>query len=117
MDLETKLGEQIRKLRKRQDLSIEELAFRAEIHHNYLGDIERGRRNPSIRSLEKIAQGLKVGIKELFNFETVIRKPLENEKYKLSQQFFSLIKDKDITNQKLLFNVLKALAKEIKKKK
>lgn len=117
MNLQTKIGEQIRKLRRRQGLSIEELAFRAGIHHNYLGDIERGRRNPSIRSLEKIAQGLNVSIKELFNFQTVPFKPAESEKYKLSQQFLSLIKDKDITNQRILLKVLKTLAKEIEKKK
>lgn len=29
------------------------------MHPNYLGDIERGRRNPSLQNLQKIARGLK----------------------------------------------------------
>ncbi|MEW6040258.1 MAG: helix-turn-helix transcriptional regulator, partial [Elusimicrobiota bacterium] len=34
---------------------------------NYLADIERGKRNPSVKSLQKIASGLKVKIYRFFN--------------------------------------------------
>ncbi|MFH1619768.1 MAG: helix-turn-helix domain-containing protein [bacterium] len=60
------VGGKIRQFRMRAGLTIEELAFRAGVHHNYLGDLERGNRNPSLANLEKIARGLKVSLRELF---------------------------------------------------
>jgi transcriptional regulator with XRE-family HTH domain len=39
-------------------LSQEELAERAELDRTYVSGIERGRRNPSLRILQQIAEGL-----------------------------------------------------------
>ena len=61
-----KFGIRIRKLRKISKLSIEELAFRADINKNYLSDVERGKRNLSLKAIEKIARGLNVPIEALF---------------------------------------------------
>ena len=61
-----KFGIRIRKLRKISKLSIEELAFRADINKNYLSDVERGTRNLSLKAIEKIAKGLIVPIDALF---------------------------------------------------
>lgn len=54
------LGNTIRKLRKKQHLSQEELAERASIHRTYMGDVERGERNIAVLNLIKIAKALKV---------------------------------------------------------
>lgn len=61
-----KFGIRVRKLRKISKLSIEELAFRADINKNYLSDVERGKRNLSLKAIEKIARGLNVPIEALF---------------------------------------------------
>ena len=61
-----KFGERVRSLRKLANISIEELAFRADINKNYLSDVERGTRNLSLKSIDKIAKGLNVPIDALF---------------------------------------------------
>ena len=63
------VGERIRAIRKNKDLTIEELAFKSEVHPNYLGDLERGLRNPSLINMEKIARGLDVPIHALLKTE------------------------------------------------
>jgi len=64
--LQALTGRKIRQFRLEDGLTIEELAFRAQLHPNYLGDIERGTRNPSLANLKKIADGLKKPLAGLF---------------------------------------------------
>jgi len=64
-----KFGEKIRELRRAQGLSQEELAFRAGVHRNYLGGIERGERNPALENIVALAKALAVDPSELFRFE------------------------------------------------
>jgi transcriptional regulator with XRE-family HTH domain len=63
------LGRRIRGLRKKRRLSIEKLAEKAGVSARFLGDIERGRENPSISSLIKLASALSVKMSELMKFE------------------------------------------------
>lgn len=63
-DLEA-FGRAVRHWRKQKGLSQEELAERAELHRNYVGLIERGERNASIKSMFKIAQALGIGVAQL----------------------------------------------------
>lgn len=60
-----KLGEKLRRLRKKQGLSQEELGFKANLHRTYIGSIERGEQNVSVDNIHKIAKALKVSPKEL----------------------------------------------------
>lgn len=62
------LGETIKKLREDKKLTQEELADRASLNVSYLAKIENGYVNTTIRYLIKIARGLKVEVKELFEF-------------------------------------------------
>jgi transcriptional regulator with XRE-family HTH domain len=60
------LGEAIRARRTEIDgLSQEGLANLAGMHRTYVGDIERGLRNPSYRNLVKLAVTLEVPLSEL----------------------------------------------------
>jgi transcriptional regulator with XRE-family HTH domain len=59
------VGSNIRCLRDARELSQEKLAFEAEIHLTYLGGIERGRRNPSLLVLARIAKALSVSPADL----------------------------------------------------
>ena len=65
MTIEKQLGMRIRFLRKQRNLSIEDLALEAGVNKNYLSDLERGQRNPSLKILSKIAVALKISISEL----------------------------------------------------
>lgn len=65
-------GNNLRRIRKEKGLSMEVVANEAEIEYRQLGRIERGEVNTTIISLLRIAEVLKVDIKEFFDFE---RKP------------------------------------------
>ena len=56
----------VRLLRVKLGISQEELAERAGLHRTYIGMVERMERNPSLICIHKIAQGLNISIKELF---------------------------------------------------
>lgn len=61
------LGETVRRLRKDAKLTQEELAARAGLSANYVGEIERGERNPSVLALFALARGLEVLTSRLFD--------------------------------------------------
>ncbi len=68
-DLFTKaLGKHLRKIRKDKGLSMEQLAYKAEMEYRQIGRIERGEVNATVVTLFRIAEGLDVDIKELFNY-------------------------------------------------
>ena len=56
----------LRELRTARGVSQEKLAEQAGIHRTYLGGIELGLRNPSLRNVARIARALDVPIKQLF---------------------------------------------------
>lgn len=64
--IEIQFGNRVRALRITACLSQEELGDVAELHRNYISDVERGRRNISLKNIEKLANALEVEIKELF---------------------------------------------------
>ncbi|MGP1413882.1 MAG: helix-turn-helix domain-containing protein [Bacillales bacterium] len=59
------LGLRIRFLRKEKKYSIEDLALECNINTNYLSDLERGKRNPTLKVLYKICNGLNINLEEL----------------------------------------------------
>jgi transcriptional regulator with XRE-family HTH domain len=67
-DIRKKFGIHLRELRVARKLTQEELADRADMHFTYIGQIERGLRNPSLVNLEKIAKALKVNAGTLLPF-------------------------------------------------
>jgi len=66
-DLLTRLGDRIRKLRKKHGWTQVEFAERVGIDRSFLADVERGKRNISILNLELIAKGLRVSLSQLFS--------------------------------------------------
>jgi transcriptional regulator with XRE-family HTH domain len=65
-DLKTLLGMTIKTQRASLGISQEELAHRAGLHRTYVSDIERGVRNPSLDSVEKLARALELSVSQLF---------------------------------------------------
>lgn len=61
-----KVGLRIKELRRALELSQEKLALKAEVDRTYLAGVEQGKRNPSIKSLEKILKALEVSFGEFF---------------------------------------------------
>lgn len=55
----------MRELRREAGLTQEQLADRSGLHVTYIAGIETGRRNPSLRSILSLAEGLGVAAFEL----------------------------------------------------
>ncbi len=69
-DIRGEIGARIRQLRQENGLTIEETAHLAGVHPNYLGDAERGKKNFSIITLEKIAKVLEIPVSGMFSGKT-----------------------------------------------
>lgn len=65
MTVEKQLGMRIRYLRNKKKLSQEDLALAAGVNKNYLSDLERGTRNPTLRIMERIAAALEIDLATL----------------------------------------------------
>ena len=59
------LGEIIRSRRKKSGMSQEKLAEKANLHRNYVGEIERGEKAATIDTLLKIAKALGIHVRDL----------------------------------------------------
>lgn len=68
-DIRKVFGERVRELREKIGLTQEQLAERADLHPNYVGEIERGNKNASLVIIKKIADGLRVELNTLFDGE------------------------------------------------
>lgn len=60
------LGRTVRELRARRAISQEQLGFRSGLHRNYVGAIERGEINPTLKTLLSLRDGLSLPLCELF---------------------------------------------------
>ncbi|MBQ2757220.1 MAG: helix-turn-helix transcriptional regulator [Clostridia bacterium] len=71
-DIAKTLGRRIRNHRTTQGLSQEKLAELSGCHPTYIGQLERGEKNATIESIEKISAALQVSLSKLFeNLDTV----------------------------------------------
>jgi XRE family transcriptional regulator, regulator of sulfur utilization len=59
-DPDPPFGSVLRRLRQERNFTIEEAAKRAQVTANYLGDVERGQRNPTMKVVARILAGLRV---------------------------------------------------------
>lgn len=67
MDVKTRFGANVRRLREKADLSQDAFADLVGVHRTYMSGIERGKRAPSIIVVEQLAKALGVNPGELFD--------------------------------------------------
>ena len=65
-DIAKVLGQRIRNHRTSKGLSQEKLAELAGCHPTYIGQIERGEKNATVESIEKISSALDISLSKLF---------------------------------------------------
>ena len=101
-DIAKTLGARIRSYRTANKLSQEKLAELAGCHHSYIGQIERGEKNATIESIEKIARALNVSLSKLF--EKIDTQQTGERNLPLECYEFLLSKTKD--EQEHLYRIL-----------
>lgn len=65
LTLAVQFGMRVKYLREQKKMSQEDLALEANLSKNYLSDIECGRRNPTLKVMDKIAKGLHIDLSTL----------------------------------------------------
>ncbi len=67
-NVEKKFGAKLAYIRKSKKLSQMKLAELVDMNFNYIGQIERGEANVTIKTMKNIADALGIEVSELFNF-------------------------------------------------
>lgn len=90
-DVRARLGAALRELRIRRQLTQEQLAERAGLSYKFIGEIERGRGNPTVDTVARLAEALGVAIPDLFPAARADRSAA-NE-YRLSKRDVQVVRD------------------------
>lgn len=104
MEAKKLIGLRIKSLRHSEGLSQEELAERMGISSKYLSSIERGKENPTLDTVIKLAGALEIELSEIFNishegkskkdlvtFITTLLKTRDEEKLKLAARLIKAV--------------------------
>lgn len=65
MNIEKAFGIRLKQIRKTKDISQETLAEFSGLHRTYISSLERGGRNPTLTTLQSLANALEVDIRYL----------------------------------------------------
>ena len=95
------VGQRIRNYRTRKGLSQEKLAELASCHHTYIGQLERGEKNATIESIEKISLALDVPMSQLFEGLGG-----QNEDANIPLKCYELLAGKPVAEQERLYRIL-----------
>ncbi len=111
--IKIQLGNRIRNFRKQRNLSIEKLAFKADLHPTFLGLVERGESNASVTTLIKIANALDKDIVDLFSFLCIDQniEIYNTEKEELIHELVSELIKYDSAKIKLSIEIIKLCMK------
>lgn len=103
-DIQENLGVRVRSLRMAAGITQEQLAEKAGLSMKHLGELERGRSNPTLSSLQALANGLGVSVATLFDYEDAVISP-ELAK----QSLFDAIENATDKERQIILRILLAL--------
>lgn len=69
MTIQERIGKRITQLRTEKKLSQQKFAYEADIERSFLTHIEKGRKNISVGTLERIFSALEISFKDFFDSE------------------------------------------------
>ncbi len=102
MDILSAIGSKIQVMRERKGLTQDQLSERAGINAKYISAIERGQKNLTVLTLEKIAKGL-----EVEPFELILPPIYVEEGEGVKKAIDSLIRDADTKTLSLCLDFLR----------
>lgn len=106
-DITKILGQRIRSYRTSKGLSQEKLAELSACHPAYIGQIERGEKNATIESIEKISTALNVSLSQLFEKLGAVDKPTRN----IPLECYELVSEKSKSEQEQILRILTEIDK------
>ena len=100
------LGKKIKETRLKLGLTQEGLGQRAKLHYSYIGQVERGNKVPSIRTLKRIASALNIQVESLL-YQDVGRKSGDEDI--LVRELVNVVRDCPPGELKLILNIVRQL--------
>ena len=104
-DIAKIIGQRIRNYRTQKGLSQEKLAELAGCHPTYIGQLERGEKNATLESVEKIASAMDISLSELFD------KLGKSGNNNIAAKCYDLVASKNEAEQKQLYKMLQEMDK------
>ena len=104
-DIAKTIGQRIRNYRTQKGLSQEKLAELAGCHPTYIGQLERGEKNATLESVEKIASAMDISLSELFD------KLGKSGGDNIAAKCYDLVASKNEAEQKQLYKMLQEMDK------
>lgn len=104
-DIAKIIGQRIRNYRTQKGLSQEKLAELAGCHPTYIGQLERGEKNATLESVEKIASAMDISLSELSD------KLGKSGGNNIAAKCYDLVASKNEAEQKQLYKMLQEMDK------
>ena len=101
-EIATIVGQRLRQRRQELGYSQELTSEKAGLHPTYIGQVERGEKNATIESIEKICIALDLPMEDLFN-----KIVTTNSKCRTAQKCYDLIISQPLNDQENLYTLLK----------
>lgn len=108
-DILVQVGKRIRQIRKARNLSQHALAEKCGFTFSYIGGVERAEKNISLINLEKIANGLDVGVHQFFIYSYQYEKLSSHEQ--LINELISMLIEHDPKTIEMAKNILTEILK------
>lgn len=98
------LGQRIREERTKYRLTQEQLAEAAEVNESYVGQVERGEKNPSLETVVSIAKSLGVTV------DYLLQEEVDMEPNHLIHELISIAKGKNPDELRLMINICRMIS-------
>ena len=105
-EIATIVGQRLRLRRQELGYSQELASEKAGLHPTYIGQVERGEKNATIESIEKICVALDLPMEDLFN-----KIVATDSKCRTAQKCYDLIISQPIEDQENLYILLEGIIK------
>jgi len=103
-DITKVIGQRIRSCRTQKGLSQEKLAELSGCHPTYIGQVERGEKNATLESIEKIASALEISLSTLF--EKMQSGKIGNSERNIPLECYELLASKPVREQEQIFRII-----------
>ena len=101
-DINKMLGIRIKKLRCEKNMTQEVLSEKVDVSIKYLGELEHGRGNPTLKQIKKLASALDLKIHELLDFDQRAKPDFE-----LKEEIITRLDKVETETLRLLYMILR----------